>query len=1229
MKKFLFRIILSVFFLQFINISCFSQNPTFEVSLSSIPLGNVYQGDAVNFTFDVKNQFFNSYETYSVSIPSPNIASGIVSTITPNEFNLEYMSDIVEITVVGQIPIDFEIGEFTFFIEVINVNDPNIWQDVWVTYNVLPSGGFEDNIAITDGSNSFSVGDFIGYEAHFYDEEPTGDEIEEWNLKTTLFNSQGEYTYVDLTNSWGPISSYWTYIAPATPQNLIFRRNAQGQIFGQVTVTGFDTDGYSHVDNLDIGINKEPDKPILYPQQFNNSSVKLIYNSLGANDYYIYYDTDPNPPYNGTGLIQGNSPIHVGIQTQFEIEGLQNCTPYYFAIKAGNSDGLSVFSDEVNITVFEPSNYQSVNVNLFDFVIPEDTQIDENFYFGGNLIIESGATVELNGGIMYFDENSKIIIEPGGKLTLDGATCAGVCGQTWAGIEVWGNYSQHQYTINGQNAQGQLILMNDAVIENAVSAVELWKPNDYTKTGGIVQATDAFFRNNTKSIHAISYTNFNPFIPGRETDNVSYFNNCVFELDEDYIPGHTFYKHADLDRVKGIKFRGCDFTVTPVEGVSYWNSAIASYSAGFGVEAICTSNTIPCSEYDKCTFTGFNSAIHATASPSNTRTFSVSRAVFTDNIYGVQVETVNNFSVLFSDFFIGHNAIDEDECEGTDLTAAGYGISSSNSTGFAIEENYFTKVQGAPAGNYVGIRITETNAVDEIYNNQFEGLSYGVYAEGKNWRVTNYYEGLSLLCNDFTDSYRDIVVAQNPTFQGGIQSSQGNTLQPAGNEFVANTGDYKIYNNGNYPILYYYDVNSNSANPNPSYEIGPISTGNTNNCRSHYGGGGVGEIETIVLSNEEKLVVEQEYLTALNNYNDVKTLYDDLKDGGDTEELKAEVETAWPDDTWELRAVLLGKSPHLSTEVLKAAADKTEVLPESILFEILAANPDELRKEELIKYLEDKENPLPQYMINILRQVAYGTTYKTALQDQMSENTRLKTRASNDMIRSILNKEETDYDILRNWLDNLGGLKADLQIIETYLTEGNLDDAVALAGMIPQLYKLGDYDLVEHAYYMEMLDLWVDLLQQGRNYDDFTDVEVTQLVNLAQNSQGTAGEQARSILEQGYGYHFCNCLNISDTQGFKSTAVNPTLLNQAYGVSLTVDPNPASEWAAFDYTLPETAGKGVIKISDATGKFVKVVEVSGAQGQYMWDTREVNPGIYFYTFVVNGTGNTAKLVITK
>lgn len=162
-----------------------------------------------------------------------------------------------------------------------------------------------------------------------------------------------------------------------------------------------------------------------------------------------------------------------------------------------------------------------------------------------------------------------------------------------------------------------------------------------------------------------------------------------------------------------------------------------------------------------------------------------------------------------------------------------------------------------------------------------------------------------------------------------------------------------------------------------------------------------------------------------------------------------------------------------------------------------------------------------------------------------------------------------------------------------------------------------------------MTQLQISLEQQQRSIFDLDSLELANLLYTTENSHGTAGVQARSILEQSYGHHFCNCLNISDNQGFKSTGVDPSLLNQAYGVSLSVDPNPARVWATFNYTLPETKSKGVIKISDATGKLIKVVEVRGVQGQYVWDTREVKPGVYFYTFVVNGAGTTSKLVITK
>ena len=342
-----------------------------------------------------------------------------------------------------------------------------------------------------------------------------------------------------------------------------------------------------------------------------------------------------------------------------------------------------------------------------------------------------------------------------------------------------------------------------------------------------------------------------------------------------------------------------------------------------------------------------------------------------------------------------------------------------------------------------------------------------------------------------------------------------------------------------------------------------------------------------------------------------------------------EVETAWPDDMWELRSELLGKSPHLSMDVLKAAADKTDVLPESIIFEIMAANPDELKKEELIMYLEDKENPLPAYMIDILKQVATGTTYKTVLHQQMAHYNQAKTRAAHDIIRSILNDTITDYIELRNWLDNLGGKRADEQIIATYMQEANYTDAMALANMMPALYDYDADEMTEHNFYTEMLNLQMNLANEERTIFDLDSTEVSNLVLIAENSNGTAGAQAKGILEFAYGYHYCDCIN-ADSSGYKSSGnISYDAFNEVFGPEIEVKPNPANEWTSFNYTLPDNETEGIIKVSDVSGKIIETFIVEGLQGQKIWDTRKVKQGLYLYTFTISGISKTGKIIITK
>jgi hypothetical protein len=77
------------------------------------------------------------------------------------------------------------------------------------------------------------------------------------------------------------------------------------------------------------------------------------------------------------------------------------------------------------------------------------------------------------------------------------------------------------------------------------------------------------------------------------------------------------------------------------------------------------------------------------------------------------------------------------------------------------------------------------------------------------------------------------------------------------------------------------------------------------------------------------------------------------------------------------------------------------------------------------------------------------------------------------------------------------------------------------------------------------------------------------------------------------------------------TSASPTNTTSHY----TILPNPARGWAAFSYDRKEVAPHdGTITVRDVTGKAVASLPMQGAQGQQVWDTRHVAPGIYLVEF---------------
>jgi len=79
----------------------------------------------------------------------------------------------------------------------------------------------------------------------------------------------------------------------------------------------------------------------------------------------------------------------------------------------------------------------------------------------GNIIIKNNSKLTI-GCRVSLPPNAKIIVEPKGQLTLDGATLENDCGQLWKGIEVW---------TEGKET-GQVTVINDAKIVNVENEIK-------------------------------------------------------------------------------------------------------------------------------------------------------------------------------------------------------------------------------------------------------------------------------------------------------------------------------------------------------------------------------------------------------------------------------------------------------------------------------------------------------------------------------------------------------------------------------------------------------------------------------------------------------------------------------------------------------------------------------------------------------------------------------------
>lgn len=836
------------------------------------------------------------------------------------------------------------------------------------------------------------------------------------------------------------------------------------------------------------------------------------------------------------------------------------------------------------------------------------------------LVVEPNVILTVKGDLVVYGDQ-KIIVKPGGQLILDGGKITSECGSYWAGIEIWGNSNLAQNTTN----QGYLITKNNAIIEYAKEAVQVWKPSDWSKTGGVIQATNTTFKNNWRSIAYMPYHNYSA-TSGNEIMNKGRIVNCEFIWDDNFI-GTAIAPAITMNHVNGILIQGSDFkdNRTGITNPHDRPRGIFTIDAGFKVQGrnlgllgSPVHHDYSENNYDVCYFKNLQQGIVAMNSSSQF-SVTVDHCKFEDMINGVVLRSVDNALVTRNkfDYTSGHpsdinvmNQLALDKC-----------------TGYKVEGNLFTN-EVENTGTTGTLVFNSGFAQNQVFRNDYNNLYTGNYSNGQNTNDINVTgilgqpSGLQFLCNDNLNVQRyDEYVYTYPNVSGngqGIRLKQGTSTQPTGNTFstiTLGTGKAHIKSDDLDNLFYY-----SSTTP---AEIPTVVEGNVNNiinniektCASTFNNIIIGNSTILSTINQSQLLVELQNVNT--SYQTKGTELVVLLSTGNSPYLHSLISNLTPNNKQMVKTKLLENSPYLSKELLMELGNKPQgKFPPSWYKDVIIANIEVALDGDFMNYLKTKENPLPIGLYNEINNARFNTiTQRGIKMDELTNLTTRKTEILDLLIQNELsNEDEINWAAYSNYVIQREDIICRSQMADMYLGKQDINQCNDKLDEID--IHINDY-MVEEIR-QEMMDYSIfkkyllSIALDNGIIEKLNPGQITQLEYIAANFKGKSAVQARNLLCFHTG--FCDEIEVVYAPSTKSLSIideneetNADLLINSLD-KLKIIPNPNT--GEFKLLVPEKCAIEKLEIIDIHGKNIAFELLENIENQALISVKKTSSGIY-------------------
>jgi len=561
-----------------------------------------------------------------------------------------------------------------------------------------------------------------------------------------------------------------------------------------------------------------------------------------------------------------------------------------------------------------------------------------------------------------------------------------------------------------------------------------------------------------------------------------------------------------------------------------------------------------------------------------------------------------------------------------------YGLYLDQCSGYHVEGNEFYEVATTPIT--IGLIVNNSGTLsNEIYRNTFHNLKYATISQNvnRNYNPPLHLGGLCYRCNKFVkDDLTEpnkydfaITYAGHPTEYTGIAKNQGTYLSgssfaPVGNMFQPNPASthYDFYNMGKSIDYYYHLYNQTSfrLNPLPPNIFGPVNPisvteiFNETSCPSTLNGGGSEEDMSILIG-------------AKNQSDSIGQLLNEFVDGGSTTLLNFDVVTSTPPEALQTRNELIAKSPYLSDTVMKTSISKEEVLDNAMIRDVLVANPHAAKSDEIITMLENRINPMPDYMMEQILVGEDTVSAKEILEAKKAwwdnEGTKAYHRLLNYFKGDSLTPANEDS---LNWLFSYRNtLASQYDKVNWLHAKGEYQQADNLLASLPESFNFTPSQLETHNDYINFYTLSEQIHSDTMGVLSVDSVKVAALQVIATSNNGVPGAYARNLLIATGKINYEEPIilpddNLKETKKKKFRGVKES----GDASILTVYPNPAQDYFVVKIKLDNITGSGLINLFDGNGKLVLSKTFNGKQDQIIFPASNLKTGMYMIVLEAEG-----------